>query len=72
MGGAAGLVCESKRERARYGCHRPERGRKRCPQCWKVLPWPAAFLGTHPDPRVNCRACLDSAKASRVAARSGP
>lgn len=32
-------------------------GTKRCPQCWRTLPWPGAFLGRRGRPVLHCTEC---------------
>lgn len=40
----------------RYGTRTAVDGKKRCPQCWEILPWPDAF-GYAGHTRLNCNQC---------------
>jgi hypothetical protein len=36
---------------------KPKNGTKRCPQCWRVKPWPAQFIGRRGSPIGFCKRC---------------
>jgi hypothetical protein len=42
----------------------------RCPQCYRVKPWPKAFIGKHGNVTQRCARC-NSGKRPRAATRSG-
>jgi hypothetical protein len=57
----------------RADCYRSTReivdGKKRCPQCWRVLPWPSEFRGRFGQTILSCAPC---AKKSAERCRRSP
>lgn len=55
----------------RHGCREPVAGKKRCPQCWAVLAWPAQFTPRgRAETRLNCNDCCVKMRGKTNARRA--